>query len=226
MPHPATGSLARAVREWDRIGDQVSVPCCRRSRRSGTAWPRLARLRAVGGLDFVRTLLSPAAESAGKVGGEAPRLLLAGNAGMPTPLDAAGSGLMGLLICMLGQTVGSPFPRAARGAGPGTGPAARALAGRSVLRRSRGSRSTAGRAVGVGTGTAGRPRPAAVFADVAAPHLYGGLVSADDLPPRSWHRWRSSGWTSTVKVDWALTARSRGSGTGAAPGYASTSPTR
>ena len=38
-------------------------------------------------------------------------LLLAGNAGhADIPLDAAGSGLMGLLLCMLGQTVGFPVP--------------------------------------------------------------------------------------------------------------------
>ena len=82
--------------------------------RAGTA--ALARLRSVGGLDFVRTLLSPAASSAGHGSAASPRLLLAGNAGhADIPLDAAGSGLMGLLLCMLGQTVGFPVPEGGAG---------------------------------------------------------------------------------------------------------------
>ena len=71
----------------------------------------------MGGLDFVRTLLSPASElGRARFGGESPRLLLAGNAGhSDIPLDAAGSGLMGLLLCMLGQTVGFPVPEGGAG---------------------------------------------------------------------------------------------------------------
>ena len=54
----------------------------------------------------------PAAElGAHRFGGDGPRLLLAGNAGhADIPLDAPGSGLMGLLMTMLGQTVGFPVP--------------------------------------------------------------------------------------------------------------------
>ena len=49
-------------------------------------------------------------------GGDHPRLLLSGNAGhADIPLDAPGSGLMGTLMSMLGQTVGFPVP--AGGAG-------------------------------------------------------------------------------------------------------------
>ena len=63
-----------------------------------------------------------------------------------------------------------------------------------------------GRAVGVRTRD-GEPFAArhAVVADVAAPHLYGGLVSAGDLPDRTLRAMRSFRMgPGTVKVDWAL----------------------
>ena len=103
--------------EWDRIGghlvDALLAPFP--PVRAGIAL--LARLRSVGGLAFVRTMLSPASElGRARFGGESPRLLLAGNAGhSDIPLDAAGSGLMGLLLCMLGQTVGFPVPEGGAG---------------------------------------------------------------------------------------------------------------
>jgi phytoene dehydrogenase-like protein len=63
-----------------------------------------------------------------------------------------------------------------------------------------------GRATGVTTAdgeryAAGR----AVIADVAAPHLYGGLVPDEELPPRTVRAMRRFQLDpSTVKVDWAL----------------------
>ena len=77
----------------------------------------LARVRRAGGLDLVRTLLTPANElGRSRFAGVAPRLLLAGNAGhADIPLDAPGSGLMGLLMSMLGQTVGFPVPEGGAG---------------------------------------------------------------------------------------------------------------
>jgi phytoene dehydrogenase-like protein len=196
--------------EWDRIGphlvDALLAPFP--PVRAGVA--ALARLRSVGGLDFVRTLLSPASElGRARFGGESPRLLLAGNAGhSDIPLDAAGSGLMGLLLCMLGQTVGFPVPEG------GAGRLAHALADR--VRAKGGSiRCSApvvrvlvdgGRATGVAT--EGGERYAArraVIADVAAPHLYGGLVPEEALPPRTVRAMRRFQLDpSTVKVDWAL----------------------
>lgn len=196
--------------EWDRIGPHLvgGLLAPFPPVRSGVAL--LARLRSVGGLAFVRTLLSPASElGRARFGGESPRLLLAGNAGhSDIPLDAAGSGLMGLLLCMLGQTVGFPVPEG------GAGRLAHALAER--VRALGGTiRCSApvvrvlvegGRATGVRTED-GEEYAArrAVVADVVAPHLYGGLVPDEELPPRTVRAMRRFQLDpSTVKVDWAL----------------------
>jgi phytoene dehydrogenase-like protein len=111
-------------------------------------------------------------------------------------------------MSMLGQTVGFPVPEG------GAGELSRALARRlgavggdircgvevaEVVVRG-------GRAVGV-LAEDGEPIAArhAVVADVAAPHLYGGLVSASDLPDRTLRGMRGFQMgPGTVKVDWAL----------------------
>ena len=92
----------------------------------------LARLPRVGGLDFVRTLLTPAATwAADRFGGEAPRLLLAGNAGhADIPLDAPGSGLMAHPDDDARPDRRLPGARGRRGrADPGAGPPARGRCG-------------------------------------------------------------------------------------------------
>jgi phytoene dehydrogenase-like protein len=196
--------------DWDRIGDQLTgaflspFPPV----RSGLA--ALTRLPKVGGLDFVKTLLTPAADlGRTRFGGEAARVLLAGNAGhADIPLDAPGSGLMAILMTMLGQTVGFPVPEG------GAGELSRALARRLEARGGEvrcGVEAVEvvvrqGRATGV-RARGGEPFTArhAVVADVAAPHLYGGLVAAADLPDRTlraMRRFRMG--PGTVKVDWAL----------------------
>ncbi len=79
----------------------------------------LSRLPRVGGLDFVRTLLEPAATMVGtRFRGSAPQLLIAGNAmHADIPMHAPGSGLLGLLLAMTGQTARvSRCPRAERAA--------------------------------------------------------------------------------------------------------------
>src|SRR5690606_34003820 len=131
------------------------------------------RIPRSGGLDLVRTLLTPAAELArSRFGGEAPGLLLCGNAGhADIPLDSPGSGLFGVLLAMVGQQVGFPVPRG--GAGQLTAALVRRLeslggsvhCGREVTR----VHVEDGRAVAVETAdgervTAGR----AVVADVSA----------------------------------------------------------
>jgi phytoene dehydrogenase-like protein len=170
----------------------------------------LARLRSVGGLGFVRTLLSPALDIArNRFTGEAPQLLLAGNAAhADIPLDAAGSGLMGLLLVMLGQTVGFPVPQG------GAGNLTRALARRAESLGGRIRCSSAvtrvvvdgRRATGVLTEHGERfTARHAVVADVVAPHLYGGLVRDEDLPADTRQAMRRFQLDpSTVKVDWAL----------------------
>jgi phytoene dehydrogenase-like protein len=141
--------------------------------------------------------------------GQGGRLLLAGNAlhadFSPTNL---GSGVFGLILAMLGQTVGFPVPEG--GAGELIAALARRLEslGGTIAT---GAEATSivvrdGRAVAVALAggdeiSVGR----AIVADVSAPALYGGLVALDDLPPRT--RWgiKRFRWDpSTIKVDWAL----------------------
>jgi phytoene dehydrogenase-like protein len=201
----------RLCGQWDRIGDQLIGVLLTPFPPVRHGLGMLARLRSVGGLDFVKTLLTPATEVGwSRFGGASPRTLIAGNAGhADIPLSAPGSGLMGILMSMLGQTVGFPVPQG------GAGVLTQALADR--LRASGGEvRCSAevvgidvsgGRAVAVRTAdgervTVGR----ALLADVIASKLYGGLVTADDLPARTVRSMRSFQLDpGTVKVDWALT---------------------
>jgi phytoene dehydrogenase-like protein len=196
--------------EWDQIGSHLvgALLSPFPPVRSGLA--ALRRLRSVGGLRFVQSLLSPAVElGRSRFGGDSPRLLLAGNAGhSDIPLDSAGSGLMGLLLCMLGQTVGFPVPEG------GAGNLAHALARRIgtlggeircdtyvehvVVERDRAT----GVVADDGTRFAARR---AVIADVVAPHLYGDLVRPEYLPERTMKAMQHFQLDpSTVKVDWAL----------------------
>ncbi len=170
----------------------------------------LARLRRAGGLDLVRRFATPAASLARHgFGGPAPGLLVAGNAGhSDIPLDAPGSGIFGLLLTMLGQTVGFPVP--VGGAGELSAALRRRLESRggAVLTGSAVSRIevVGGRAVAVHTEhgeryAAGR----AVLADVSAVRLFGGLVEAEHLPARVLRGMETFELDpGTVKVDWAL----------------------
>jgi phytoene dehydrogenase-like protein len=170
----------------------------------------VARVRRAGGLDLVRTLLTPAAAlGRTRFAGPAPRLLLAGNAGhADIPLDAPGSGLMGLLMSMLGQTVGFPVPEG--GAGMLTQALARRLEGLGgqihtgtevvAIEVDRG-RATAVRTAGGSRYGARR----AVVADVSAPLLYRRLLDDRDVPARTARAMDAFQFDpGTVKVDWAL----------------------
>ena len=141
--------------------------------------------------------------------GEAARLLLAGSAGhTDLPLDAVGSGLMGTVIAMLGQTLGFPVPEG------GSGRLSEALARRLESRGGEIRCSTpvtriaveGRRAVAVESADGRRTTVArAVLAAVTAPLLYGGLVAEGDLPRRVvWGMRRFRLDPGTVKVDWAL----------------------
>lgn len=167
------------------------------------------RLPRAGGLDAVRTLVLPASDLAREhFGGEAARLLLAGSAcHSDIPMDAPGSGLMAILMSMLGQTVGWPTPEG--GAGRLTDALVRRFeaAGGSVRCSAEvtGIEVESGRASGVRLGDGERIASRAVLADVAAPRLYGELVRPEDLPTRTRRRMRNFQLDpATLKVDWAL----------------------
>ena len=168
------------------------------------------RAAGAGGLDLVRRMLLPARTLGDELfRGEGPKLLLAGNAAhADIPVDAPGSGLMGLLLVMLGQERGFPVPRG------GAGQLASAMAqrfeasGGTIRRSCRAVEVTVrdGRATGVTTATGEHIACRhAVVADVPATTLYGTLVDWSHLPSRLRRRMASFEWDpSTIKVDWAL----------------------
>jgi phytoene dehydrogenase-like protein len=196
--------------QWDRIGDHMVGALLSPFPPVKHGIGALAKLRSVGGLDFVRSMLTPAAElGRARFGGQSPRLIIAGNAAhADIPLHAPGSGLMGVLLVMLGQTVGFPVPQG--GAGELTKALARRFEslGGEIQCSSEVSRIevVGRRAVGVRTKDGERfGATRAVLANVAAPNLYGGLVSEADLPARTTKAMRSFELDpGTVKVDWAL----------------------
>ena len=169
--------------------------------------PALAR---AGGLDTVRRLATPVASLGRQLfGGPAGGLLLAGNAGHADfPLASPGSGVFGVLMSMLAQTVGFPVPRGG----------AQALTDALVTRLTGlgGRVETGARSPGSSSGTVVRSGvqtrdgesydARAVLADVVAPRLFGGLVPTEDLPRGLVRGMRDFELDpGTVKVDWALT---------------------
>jgi phytoene dehydrogenase-like protein len=197
---------------WDRMGDHVVDALLTPFPPVRAGASLLARMPGAGGLGLLRTLLTPAADpTLWRFGGDGPTLLLAGNAGhADIPLQAPLSGLMGLLMTMLGQTVGYPVPEG------GAGQLAHALARRleaegGEIRCAVPARRVVvreGRAVAVeaADGTRAVARRAVVAA-VVAPVLYGGLVDDADLPDRIRRGMTRFQWDpGTVKVDWALSA--------------------
>lgn len=175
--------------------------------------PALGILRRLGtaeALDLARLAALPVTRLGEELfGGQAPRLLLAGNAmHADVPLDAPGSGLFGWLLTMLAQDTGFPVPRG--GAGRLTD-ALTACALASGARILTGDPVTSvvvghGRALGVRTasGHAIRTRRA-VLADVDAPTLFGELVGSRHLPPRFCQDLRRFQWDlPTLKVNWSV----------------------
>ena len=195
---------------WDRVGDALvgAVTTPFPPVRSGASL--LVGVLRTGGLELVRTLLSPAADvGRARFGGQGPRLLVAGNAAhADIPLDAPGSGLMGVLMSMLGQTVGFPVPEG------GAGSLTRALVRRLESRggtlvcgtRVTGIHVTDGRADGVVTEDGDRIAAGrAVVADVHALALYRRLLPTSAVPARVVRGMAAFQLDpGTVKVDWAL----------------------
>jgi phytoene dehydrogenase-like protein len=169
----------------------------------------LARLPSVGGLGFVKSLLSPAVSLfQDDFGGEGAALLLAGNAShADIGLSSAGSAFVGLLLTMLGQTVGFPVPEGgagrltealrARFEDHGGQVVCHAPVSRIIVRR--------GRAVGVRTQDSEIAVRRAVLAAVDVEQLYGTLVTDAELPARVVRQMRSFRRDpATFKVDYAL----------------------
>ena len=209
--HPGDGAAwLDLCSTWDRIGAQLTELLLTPFPPVRPGLAAAARLPRAGGLDLVRMMLAPVVTlGRHRFNGFAPRILLAGNAGhADIPLTASGSGLMGLLLAMLGQTVGFPVPRG------GAGALAGALADRitalgGTIRcdaEVTGVEVDRGRAVGVRTADGYRyVSRHAVVADVVAPHLYGRLLDEKDLPARTRRRMRDFEMDpGTFKVDWAL----------------------
>lgn len=209
--HPGDGDAWRRLyAEWDRLREPLLAALF-------TPFPpvragvRLTRtLGLSGALRFARFgTLSVRRLAQENFAGEAPGLLLAGNA-IHTDLapESAASGIFGWLLAMLGQTVGFPVP--VGGAGQLTAALVSRLqaAGARLECNARVERVLVrdGRAVGVRTSD-GREYTArrAVLADVDAPSLYLHLVGREHLPALLLADLERFQWdNATVKVDWAL----------------------
>ena len=212
--HPGDGDAwLELCSQWDRVGPHLIGALLTPFPPVRHGLGMLGALRHVGGLDFVKTLLTPVNElTRQRFGGEGARMLIAGNAAhADIPPDTPGSGLMGLLLAMMGQTVGFPVPRG------GAGELTQALARR--FRANGGEIQTGaevtkvvardGRAHGVVTADGERyAARRAVVADVLAPTLYSRLLDPSAVPDRIHRSLRSFVLDpGTVKVDWALSTR-------------------
>ncbi len=116
--HPGDGEAwLELCEQWDVIGDRLIQGLLTPFPPVRATLGGLVKLPRAGGLQFVRDLLTPAVDlGRNRFGGVSPRILLAGNAGhSDIPLDAPGSGLMALLMSMMGQTVGFPVPEGGAG---------------------------------------------------------------------------------------------------------------
>lgn len=198
------------VRGWDRIRDPLLDALFTPFPPIASAARVLRRLGAADTLDLARLAVVPVRRLADeRFTGRGPGLLLTGNAMHgDIPPDAAGSGMFGWLLTMLGQDVGFPVPQG------GAGELAQALRRRAESKGARVLTGTAvsavtvdnGRASGVrlADGTAIRARRG-VLADVTAPALYRDLLAGHDLPARLLRDLDRFHWDNpTIKVNWAL----------------------
>jgi phytoene dehydrogenase-like protein len=198
------------VAHWNRVGDGLLDALFTPFPPVRPVAGLLRRVGPAGVLELARLAALPvhrlAKESFAGAGGG---LLLSGNAlHADIPPVAAGSGLFGWLLSMLGQDVGFPVPQG------GAGRLADALAARLVAAGGAirtgvpvtSIRVVNGRAAGVecadGTRITARR---AVVADVSAPALYRELVDARHLPPGLLPALDHFEWDhATLKVNWAL----------------------
>lgn len=195
---------------WQRIRDPLLDALFTPLPPVRSALTLLRRLKVAGALDLARMAVLPVRRLADEhFRGDGGALLLTGNAmHSDVPPNAAGSGVFGWLLAMMGQDVGFPVPQG------GAQNLANALQARfeakgGQLRLS--SRVTSvlvnrGKAVGVRCedGTVVRTRKA-VVADVVAPTLYRELVGESLLPDRLLADLDRFQWDNpTIKINWAL----------------------
>lgn len=196
--------------EWQRVRDPMLAALFTPFPPVAAGLRMVRRLGAADTLDFARLAVLPVRRlAAERFRGYGAKLLLTGNAmHADIPPDAAGSGVFGWLLAMLGQDVGFPVPQG------GAGELAQALRRRAEslgVQVSTGTPVTevhvaGGRAEGVrlADGTVVRARRA-VLADVTAPALYRRLLSRQSLPARLLRDLDRFQWDNpTVKVNWAL----------------------
>ena len=165
---------------------------------------------SAGALDLARLAVLPVRRLGSEnFAGDGGPLLLTGNAmHADVPPDAAGSGIFGWLLAMLGQDVGFPVPQG------GAQQLAFALRRRfeSLGGRVRtGAEVTSvlvssGRAMGVRTRDGFVVRASkAVVADVVAPTLYRDLLGLQHFPPRIEKNLDRFQWDNpTLKINWAF----------------------
>lgn len=200
----------RLVALFDELGDALVEAIFTPFPPVGAAARLARRLGVAGGLRFARMALTPVRRFAEEeFRGDGGRLILAGSA-LHADLapETTASTAFGWLLSQLGQRHGFPVP--VGGASAITDALVRRLTSRGGEIRC-GSRVRevvvrSGRAVGVRTADGEDvPVARAVLADVVAPHLFGGLVAWEHLPPRMRDDLRRFQWDfSTVKVDWAI----------------------
>ncbi|MBE1877483.1 NAD(P)/FAD-dependent oxidoreductase [Myceligenerans sp. TRM 65318] len=200
----------RLFAAWERMRDPLLDALFSPLPAAGPALRLFRRLGAGGALDLGRLAVLPVRRLADETfRGEGGGLLLTGNAmHSDVPPDAAGSGLFGWLLAMLGQDVGFPVPVGGAGSlADALAARVRAGGGEIVTRTCVERVLVAGnRAVGVRTaqGELVHARRA-VLADVSAPALYRELVGTAHLPARLVRDLDRFQWDHpTFKVNWAL----------------------
>ncbi|GEN79058.1 phytoene desaturase family protein [Actinotalea fermentans] len=204
------GAWLDLVAGWQQVRDDVLDALFTPFPPTGALVRLLRHAGTRGALDLARLAVLPVRRlGAERFRGSGGPLLLTGNAlHADLPPDAAGSGLFGWLLAMLGQDIGFPVPRG------GAGMLARALAdrftaagGEIALRTRVTAVAVAGnRAVGVVTADGTRVRARrAVLADVVAPTLYRELLGPRHVPARVLADLEAFAWDHpTLKVNWAL----------------------
>lgn len=196
--------------EWERVRDPLLDSLFTPFPPVSGASRLLRRLGTSGAVEFARMALTPVRRLAReRFRGDEAALLLTGNAlHTDIPPDAAGSGMFGWLLAMLGQDVGFPVPRG------GAQELAFALRRRAEAAgvqfrthaRVTGIEVRGGRAARVALADGGGVDVRrAVLADVSAPALYEQLLAPEHVPPRLRRDLDRFEWdNATVKVNWAL----------------------